>query len=225
MSDDPGPARRIAREFRRWRRGTLVADARPTGLRFVADPSDGSLIAPLERWALDAEEHVLWLPEERESALQLLIAPVAARVTECLADRWATHHGAPPGCAGSAFAADPDPKGDERAPIVWVRFDIECARFEGAIADGEEITGPNPLSLAEAKACRTLNGDRDALWRACRSAIGADVPDPVCVSVDPAGVHVRGKLGVLRIEFEREAADEGDLTRAIEALLRRAEGR
>lgn len=227
--------RRALQEFRRWRRGALLADGRPTQVKFVTDPATGAVIAPVERGVMTAEELVLFVPDEGDESLQLLLGALPNAVGEDLVDRWRIHHGDPP-----ASVATPDPTGRESTPSLWGAFEIEGARLGGELIDGDALMAPNALRMVEPKMCKRLNADRRLLWRICKMKTGVDLPTdvggggPVCVGVDTGGLHVRGKMGVLRVEFDRVAdgsAPEGgapdeaaaEAERQIDALLRRGE--
>lgn len=208
MSESEAHAgQKALREFRRWRRGALLADAKPSQVRFVTDPRSGAVVAPVERAVIEAEELVLFVPEETDEALQLLLEPMREPPTEELVDRWRIHHGEAPMQVASLDGSD-----DGARPMVWAMFDIEGGRLGGAMVDGEALMIPNPAREIEPKLCKRINADRRLLWRVCRLKTGVDVPadvsgGPVCVGVDPEGLHVRGKMGVLRVEFDREGGD------------------
>lgn len=207
MSAERDEAVRARAELRRHRVGALLSDGRPRRLCFVDDPASGALAAPLPEAALDAMEHVLFVPEESDEALQLLLAPELERpVPEALIDRWRIHHGATP---------------DEE--VFWARCAIETARFGSSVIEGEALMRPNPLGAHEGGACRRVNEDRAALGRACARVAGVRPTDPMCVGLDDEGLHVRHKLGVLRVPFPRAARDARDADALIDELLRGGE--
>jgi hypothetical protein len=171
---------------------------------------------PIERWALEAEEIVLFVPVEAEESLQALLA-LAGKVCGEMMDRWRAYHGEPP-----AVIATPDHAGMESAAFGWGRFEIEGARLSGAVVEGEALMRPNRLAGAESRLCRLANGDADRLWRLCKTRCDVDLPGPVCVGVDEAGMYVRGRLGTVRVAFDAEAADAGEAERALREMLERA---
>jgi hypothetical protein len=179
----------------------LLAGDRSRRVRFVIDNPTGRLVIPVEGFELEFEELLLFAPEERDDAMQIMGRPVrleAAREGAC--DRWAAYHG----------------KATERH---WAALAIEGARMGEYVIDEVELVAINPLGPAEGRLCRRLNLDRAALERACRRVARVSVAEPIAVGVDPHGVDVRARFGIVRLEFEAPATDEPGAMGAIDALL------
>ena len=200
--DHDRDAARVRVELVRHRVGALLSDGEPRPLRFVDDPATGELIVPLPEELIDAMEHVLFVPHESEDALQLLLAPdLEHAVPEALVDRWRIHHGDLP-----------------REGVRWTRCAVESARLGPIIADGDALMRPNPLAHEETRVCARVNEDRGALERMCARVTGMEITAPLCVGLDPEGLHVRHKLGVLRVLFPRAAKDAKDADALVAAL-------
>ena len=59
--------------IRSERHATLSCDGVPFTVTTVIDNESGSFVFPIESAALHGEEIVLWLPEERNDAMQILV--------------------------------------------------------------------------------------------------------------------------------------------------------
>lgn len=200
--------------LRRHCAGVLVAHDmggdRAVRARFVRCPRTGLVATHAPGSVVRAESHVLFVPDEDDNALQLLLAGRGG-APEALVDRWRIHHGDPPSRAPGDLKGEP---GEE-----WAVFEIESARLGSAVLDGEALRAPNPLWQDEPRLCRRLNEDRRRLARALRASIGASIDDPLAVAVDPGGVLVRGPIGLVRAPFGGEAADGAAAMRHVETFL------
>lgn len=67
------------------------------------------------------------------------------------------------------------------------------------------MTRPNPLRKAEPRLVKLINSDLASLARICRARANLDIADPLCVGVDPFGIDVRARFGIVRVEFDLEA--------------------
>lgn len=190
------------RAFRAERKGVLVYDGLSCHLRFVVDPRTGHVVAPVEPGVFECFEAVLYLPEESEEALQLLLTPESVDgETHPAAYRWRIHHG------------DPE-------YAQWAKFHVESGRQGPMVFDGDAFMVASPLEGAEPGLCKLLNADREALREACHRELNVDIECPVCVGVDRDGLHVRARWGLVRLEFVREAFTEDEARAEIEALLK-----
>ncbi len=208
--ENPAAAKESLAILRRYRSGALLASDTATPVRFVLDPHSGRVLVPVPREVEDAEQFVLFLPEESETALQLLLFPAKESPAEAITDRWRIYHLTPP----SIEAGEYDP--------VWRIFVIDTARLRDAVIDGEFLTIPNPLISIEPTICKTLNADKPRLARLCRAEAGFAVESPVCVGIDPEGMHIRTRLGVERIPFETTIKTPAAARDHVEAMLSRA---
>lgn len=179
--------------------GDLRFDEHGFRLKFVHDPASGRLVASVPVAVFSAAEHVLFLPEETEDALQLLISPEDVGES-AVTDRWMAYHGEP-------------------EHVRWASFWIDGARHGPWVFDGEALSVANPLLKEEAGLCRAANADRTKLAAACERMAGVAVPDAVCVGVDPRGLHVRARFGVVRVQFREDGAAVSDAAGAMARLL------
>ena len=117
------------------------------------------------------------------------------------ADRWRAYHGEP-------------------RLTHWAAAEIQGAKFQGSVVEHEALNAPNPFHSCEGRLCKRLNADRSALGAASRRLKGVDIKDPLAVGVDPRGVDVRARFGIVRLAFADEAPTPEDAERRIDALLR-----
>lgn len=198
----------MRREWRRWRNGALLADGTPEPVVFVADPRSGRLLMPVSTEAADAEERVLWIPEESHDAMQALLE---ARIIEedawtpaleALRDRCEAYHG------------------KVRAP-AWILCEADSVKWRSEVHEGPLVLRPNAVADIEPALLRLINrpsGGGPSRAGALASRFEqARTTDAVAVGVDEDGIDVRSRVGVLRVTFAETArnADEA------EAIVRR----
>lgn len=172
-----------ARALRAFHTGTLFHDGVPEPVRLVLDNATGRPIIPLAPRVFEADEHVLHLPEEGESSLQLLVIPEEIDPgTSAGVDRWHVYHG------------------EAREPR-WSRFALDCARLGRAVLDGAELMQPNYLGPFEPDLLRRAGSDTGRLLAAAAAAAGKEIEGPVPVGVDPLGLDLRARFGIVRLEF------------------------
>jgi hypothetical protein len=97
-------------------------------------------------------------------------------------------------------------------------LDIESVKCVGFVVDGADLNTINTLHADETALCRELNADPARLAAMCLRETRTSVADPVAVGVDPFGIAVRARFGVVRVEFAAEAMDAAAARREIEAL-------
>lgn len=174
------------RELRRHHEGTLLAGERAVGVKFIIDPSSGSLVMPVERWVIEwaSQENAgsLFLPEERADALQVMVEFLSEPPLGAAQDRWTAYH------------ADPRHR-------HWAQARVGGARREDEVSDDDAIDARNPWGASERTLLKALNADRRALAAACARLAGVKPDDPCAVGVDPLGVDVRARFGIVRAEF------------------------
>jgi len=167
-------------------------------IKYVIAP-DGRLVAPVMVAMLHCADVVLFIPQVTEHAMQVQVTlqqfdehgPDGA-----LADRWRIHHG------------DPD-------DVNWAKMDIDAARFQAMVIDGDGLLRANPLADDEPALCRLLNHQHtDDLRVLCRRFADINIHDPVMVAIDPLGIDVRGRFDVVRINATHpmHTADEAKKT-------------
>lgn len=179
--------------------GRLRFDEQAASIKYVIDPKDGRIVASLPVAVFHAGELVFDVPEEGDDALQLLIS--AEECDECAAtDRWLAYHG-------------------EAEHVRWGCLWVDSARHGPWVFDGEAFALANPLAADEPGLCRLLNADKPRLAALCRRYAGVAVPAPVCVGIDPRGMHIRARFGVVRVPFDDVPRDAAAARRALESML------
>ena len=172
------------RHLRAHTQGDLRYDDRLDAIRFVMGPA-GQLVWPASHLMLDAVDTVLFVPENAEGSMELLMT-----VSELdpdgpdggLTDRWRIYH--------------LDPR-----DVRWATATIDTVRFGDQVIDGVDMVQGNPLADDESRLCRAINKDqRDDLRLVCRHVADADVESPLVVGIDPLGFDVRRRFDVVRIE-------------------------
>lgn len=177
-----------------YREAILFMDDQHTPIHFVSDHDTGRLIASVPAATFFASHHAMFVPEETDDALQLLLS--CEEIEECFAtDRWMAFH-----------------MGDSEFPehTKWAAFWIDSAKHGPWVFDGEAFMTPNPVAKLEPKACKAINARSNDLARVTAALTGADATEgALCVGVDPGGLYVRLRHGVVRVPFpEPEDQDE-----------------
>lgn len=189
------------RVLRSHREGVLICDGAVLPLRFVIDNRDGRIVFPCSALPFESDECVLFVPEESDDALQLLLLPRPADpdIGEGC-DRWKAYHGTP------EFPR-------------WASCAIESGRLGDEVVEGATLMNANPLRAAEPSLCKHLNADPARLTRLCARISGVEVPSPLCVGVDPAGLDVRARFGIVRVPFRSPVHSAEEARAETEALL------
>ncbi len=183
--------------------GELRFDELFQRVRYVLTP-DGRPAAPASHAMLDSQDTVLFVPENAEGAMELQVTlsrldPDGA--DGAITDRWRIYHGEP----------------DEG---YWAAMDIDAARYDKWVVDGEGLMRPNPLAADEARLCRRINEEtREELGRVCRRVTGADVERPLLVGVDPLGFDIRRRFDVLRLPAPQPMTDPDDVERTLARMI------
>jgi hypothetical protein len=174
-------------------------------IKFVLDNEDGRLVCPVMVAVLEEPEIVMFIPEESDEALQLLldVEEVDEKDHSRAIDKWIAHHG------------DPE-------DIHWVACWIDAARMGPVVIDGDALMNSNPLAGAEARTCRRINEDKDALRALCARYAKMDVEDPLCVAVAPLGLSVKSRFDILFVPFGADIETESALDAEIDRLLAEA---
>ncbi len=169
-------------------------------VKTTIDRETGRLIAAVPVATFFAPEHVLFVPDESEDALQLLVTP--EQVEESAAtDRWMAYHG------------DPE-------HVRWAMMWIDSGKHGPWVFDGEALTLPNTLAPAEPALVKAVNErGPQPLRRLCRRLHGVDAEHPLCVGVDQHGIDVRARFGVLRAPFAQPANDPDHAVKLLDKLL------
>ncbi len=175
---------RAIRLLRGHTKGTLLADSTPCDeALYLVDPRTGSLVLTIEESALDAQDVLMVIPQDRFDAPMRVSLELTTDIDEEACDRFLAYHLHQP-CS------------------IWARGRINFAKLEsGEVVGNDELEIPNPLIDALPGLCKKLNTDRKALAQVCTLLTKAKVDDPLAVGIDPIGMDVRTKFGVLRVEF------------------------
>lgn len=211
QSPMPTPAHLLLRELRRHLESMLLFDGHAStgGVRFIIDDPSGRLVMAVEPVVLSASEFTLFVPEERDGAPQLMlsVAPAdpASGPWAAACDRWQIYHG--------------------RTTLRgWAVASIECARRGDDVIDADDLAVPNPLTAAGRELRERAGANPAALIAACNRQAKVPVADPVIVGIDPWGVDVRARFGIVRLEFAEEAATPDAAGHALALLLAGAPG-
>ena len=133
---------------------------------------EGRLVAPVMVAMLTAGETVLYLPDEEDSSLHVMVTLEQFEESGPdghLADRWRIYHG------------EPD-------DVRWAIMHIEAARLDGVFYDGDGLLVPNLLGGVEASICRWANENLvDGMRAACLREQEIEIKEPRLVGVDQLG--------------------------------------
>lgn len=195
----------VVSALRCHRRGVLLTPEGPRSCPTVIDPVGGVLIAPLADSETELESATLFVPEETADALQVLILPtLSTAATDTDSDRYRAAHGAPD-------------------PIRLFRLKVDGARLGSRVIDGPDIDLRDPFATESAAIRRAINGNRDALAKACGFlglSLGLRAGEtPVAISVDPEGIDLKGPIGIARYRFPKTARSAEHLRSYASVLL------
>ncbi len=202
------------RLLRRYHEATLQYHERRAEVRYVIDGAVGDLVLPTDpgfAGEVGGRDAVLHLPDESQIDLQLSVTaePMSRPESEEAVDRWHAYHAASGMLPGAR---------------VWLRCRIDggkAPRMAGEVYSGESLMRANPFCRGEFGLVKQLNADRAALARLCRARARVEIADPLCVGVDPFGLDVRARFGIVRVEFDLEAGSLDQAAACVHAMLER----
>ena len=201
MTQEHRPHPDAARTLRRHARGIARAADTPFECRFIYDGQSGQIVLAIDRAALDADEIVLFLPDDTFDAEATLL--IHAR--PCDEDRWTDRH----------MAYHPDLR-----PPAWARATVDAAKLrDGTVVPAERLALTNPLLPVEPTLCRTLNADRDRLRALVGLMAGVETEHPTAVGVDRFGIDIRARFGLVRLDLPAPCDDPQEAARVIAALI------
>ncbi len=185
-------------------RGTLQFDEHFVPIKYVIDPADGRLVAPVMVAMLTAAETILFVPEEAEDSLQMLVSleEIDGQSHPC-ADRWQMYHGQP-------------------EDIRWATMWIDMAKLVGVVIDGDALMGTDALANDEPALCTLANADRASLISLCASRAEKKVESPLCVGVNKTGLDIRTRFDIVRVLFDEPASNGDAAAEMIEKMLEEA---
>ena len=203
------------RLLRRLHEGALACGDRRAEVRFVVDGGTGGVVMPVEVGFARAGELVLIAPDEPGCVWEASLTPrvIERPEAEEAVDRWAAYHGhhAMAGHHGGA------PGGQH-----WVRCVVTGLKSAEGVFGEEETLAVNPLrGKVESRLVKAVNGDRAALARACKVHGPIEVAEPLVVGIDPLGMDVRARFGIVRLEFPENiyAGTDAQAERAVAFLM------
>ena len=184
--DDPtaGDLDEINRQYRGNASGSLLFDDNLLPLDFCI-AADGHLIAPVMVAVLSSMDTVIFAPEESEEALQLLVTPEelgGIDYESADTDRWRVYHGEP-------------------QDVRWAKLWVESLKLRELVFDGEAVARPNPFAEAEPRLCRELNQRPTDIQQIAHRLLSVEIAEPTVVGVDPWGIDVRARFGVVRLMY------------------------
>lgn len=182
------------------REGVLRINAEDSvPVKFTTSNADGRIVASVPVATFFASEIILFVPEEKDGALSLLLS--AEELEEGPeTDRWTAFH-------------------IESEHVRWGIFYVDAAKHDGWVFDGDAMMRANVLADEEPALVKKLNADKGLLVKLCQRFAGMVVPDPVAVGVDQGGIHVRARFGVVRVPFERTAKSADEAAAMIDAMV------
>lgn len=173
---------RLNRLLRRHSRAVLNLDGVVEFVAFVLDPSARAFILPSLPGVIGAANATLHAPDEDEPDAIHALGQLAPG-TPAQRERWLAYHQNLP------------------APGVHA-LTIESVKAEGEVFDMDEITLANPLQGHHAALIRLLNADPGRLANLCERLTRVRPAAPIAVGIDPWGLDVRARVGVMRVEFD-----------------------
>jgi len=197
--EDPDPAL-VAARIRSHQHAVVVIDGDPMPSPMLIDPRTGAMILSIPPDQDDlAESIVAMIPDESDGSVQVLLGSIRDALPG-ESDRFQGHFGTT--FRGHLVAADP-----------------EAVRVDGGVIDGETLSLKNPWADREGNLLRSLNAAPGRLGEACRRHGLGVLPEPVAVGVDPDGVTVRARTGVVRLGFAVRAESGESAAQSIDAML------
>lgn len=163
-------------------RGDLRFEEHLRPIKYVIAP-DGRPAAPVMVAMLQAMDGVLFVPQFVDEAMELQVTIVQFEergADGAVADRWRIYHG------------EPD-------DVRWAYLQIDAARFNAMVIDGDALQKPNPLAKDEARICREMNQQTELLKKLCERHGTMRVEQPVMVGIDPLGIDLRARFDVVRV--------------------------
>lgn len=168
-------------------------------MKFIIESSTGHVVLPVEPgFATSGEEVLIWSPKEDDwdAQISMVVRPIDRPESVEAVDRWAGYHGS-------------------TSMTTWIRGEVDGIKTRDRVFSGDEALMPNALGRGEYALIKHANADRERLGSAAKRLLGLSVADPLCVGVDPWGMDVRARFGILRLEFP-----EGITARTPEAAKR-----
>lgn len=202
MPIDPATLDTLQRRLRRTSSALLLVAERLDPIRFILDPASGRPVFPAHADAFSGDPLTLHVPDDTDlDALHLLGTPaeIDPRTTEA-GDRWHAYHLKPP------------------FPRM-LALELDSIKTRELLIDAADASFVNPLRWSEPSLCRLGNADPVRLARLCERCTGTLPASPLMVGMDPWGLDLRARLGVIRVEFEEPARDPEAAPDALRRML------
>lgn len=147
---------------------------------------DGGMVIPVMVAMLQPQDMVMYVPEYAEDCMEMHVSleqfSEEGEGGACV-DRWQMYHGEPP-------------------DVQWAKVVIDAARFHEMFVDGEGLQRANELAKDETVLCKEANSDSANLTRVCAKVSNVEVASPTMVGIDPLGIDIRARFGIVRLEPE-----------------------
>jgi len=213
FDDDADAPRDAERMLRGNTTATLQFGEFTENLKYVLDHRSEP-IAPIVPAMISSFDAILFIPDQTDISLEIMVTPEEIDIESEDVDRWRIYHG--------------EPKHN-----LFARFYIEAIKYGEHVIDGESFAHEHPLLAAEPGVCKHMNADHQEDLRVlCRHFAHVDVERPMMVGLDPYGIDVRAKFGIVRVEFEAEVATREaakstliDMTKRARAAVSEEEGK
>ncbi|MFO0856715.1 MAG: hypothetical protein U0640_05070 [Phycisphaerales bacterium] len=176
--------------------------------KFVLDPLSGEPTLPVAAEAIRSQDVMLFAPDDSLDNPECL--QVFATCTEInpntheAADRWLAYHLKP-------------------THARWAKLNIQSVKRLDEVIDGDLVRLANPLRQHEGALCKFANQHQAALANACERQLHTRPENPFAVGVDPWGLDLRARFGVLRLEFETPVSTPEEARTAISRTLQLAQ--
>jgi hypothetical protein len=185
--------------------GHLMIDGdRRRRVRYVFDRRRGGLVFPIPGDFDQEGDAQLLVPDEHDPAVAALLSiETVSELPGAVEIRFEIYHG-------------------RSRDAAWAVATVEALRYHGEPFDNDEFVLTDEIIGHEPGLCRELNADPELLRAACAGLAGATVEEPVAVGVDPDGIDVRARFGIVRLEFGERAETLDRVREQIAALTVRS---
>ncbi|HZW10146.1 MAG TPA: DUF2470 domain-containing protein [Phycisphaerales bacterium] len=182
----------------------VVSDGDVRRVRYVIDRRRGLLLLPIPADLTELAEAQLLIPSEQTPVVTAMITIQATSSPPADAEiRFEIYHG-------------------QAREATWALAAVEAVRYHGEAFDGEEIELTDEIIADEPDLCRRLNAAPNVLRDLCARFARAAVERPVAVGVDPDGIDVRARFGIVRVEFDEPARNPEQARERIADLTARS---
>ncbi|MBO6514683.1 MAG: hypothetical protein JJ974_12030 [Phycisphaerales bacterium] len=180
---------------------TLLYDEAAFESQCMIDPRSGEFLVGIVSDAQDARDIVLACPRDSFDARLRISVELSEQVSEEQCDRFTAYH---------LPATTP----------LLARATYEYAKLDsGEVVTPDQCPLVNPLVDQLGPLCRALNADRERLARVCLNLSGVEHESPLAVGVDPDGIDIRARFGLVRMVLPEPITDHEHALDTIRRLL------